>query len=802
MVKKLDAKKLYRHCDPKSLGFKTTDDLSPLNDIIGQERAVKALELGLGIRDRRYNIYVAGDPGTGKTSIVKTFLERVSAKEDKPPDLCYVRNFKDPYRPLPLQLPAGEGIRLCEAMDQMIDGLKLSIPAAFESEEYRERRRKIDELAVANRAKIFEALEEEASNRGFSLQRTPIGINAIPVLDGKPLTEEQFQQLEPEKRQEFEKGQAEIQPLVQEAIHEVSSLEEERVEQMRQLNQQVASFLIQPAVSKVKMHFANQSEVLEYLKDVAEDLMKNVDQFFSESDEDEDGDGGKSPNPIFGEENDPFNKYKVNVLVDNTNTDGAPVVVLDNSTYPNLFGKVEYRAMMGTLISDFTLIKAGALHQANGGYLVLSADNLMRNPLSWEGLKVAFKAGEVGIEDASSLTGQTTIEGLRPRPIPLDVKVIIVGSHYLYQMIEAYDEDFKKFFNVKCEFSDRVPWKARYVKMFGPLIKKRCEEHCLLPFESSGVARLVEYSAQLVGSQEKLSARFSDIMVIAREAVYWAQKSGSEQVSIDHVEQAIEEKHHRSNLIEEHIQEMIEDGNILVSVKKTAVGQVNGLSVYDLGDISFGRPTRITATVFMGKDGMVDIESEADLSGKIHTKSQFIIKGWFGETFAGDKPLSLSGNLTFEQSYGPVDGDSASCAELIALLSALSGVPVKQELAITGSMNQKGEVQPIGGVNEKVEGFYHVCKAKGLTGDQGVVIPAQNEKDLMLHRDVVQAVEDGKFHVWSAKTLDHAVELLTGDHPGKRSRSGKFPKGSLYSKVNERLQSFNKGLDGDGEDDS
>ncbi len=799
MIKKLDAKKLYRHCDPKSLGFKTTDDLTPLNDIIGQERAVRALELGLGIRDRRYNIYVAGDPGTGKTSIVKTFLERVSAKEDQPPDLCYVRNFKDPYRPLPLQLPAGKGIQLCQTMDQMIDGLKMSIPAAFESEEYRDRRRKIDELAVANRAHIFELLEAEAEKRGFSLQRTPIGINAIPVLDGKPLTEEQFQQLEPKQRQKFEKGQTEIQPLVQEAIHEVSSLEEQRVEQMTQLNQQVASYLIQPAVSKIKMHFTDQADVLEYLEDVAHDLMKNVDQFFSESDDDDSE--AKAPSPAFGEENDPFNKYKVNVLVDNTHTEGAPVVVLDNATYPNLFGKVEYRAMMGTLISDFTLIKAGSLHQANGGYLVLNADNLMRNPLSWEGLKVAFKAGEVGIEDASSLTGQTTIEGLRPRPIPLDVKVIIVGSHYLYQMIESYDEDFKKFFNVKCDFSDRVPWKANYVKQFGPLIKKRCEEYCLLPFDNTGVARVVEYAAQLVSSQQKLSARFSDIMVIAREAVYWAQQADKTKVSVAHVEQAIEEKHYRSNLVEEYIQEMIEDGNILVSVKKTAVGQVNGLSVYDLGDISFGRPTRITATVFMGKDGMVDIESEADLSGKIHTKSQYIIKGWFGEMFASDQPLSLSGSLTFEQSYGPVDGDSASLAELITLLSALSGVPVKQELAITGSMNQKGEAQPIGGVNDKVEGFFHVCAAKKLTGNQGVVIPAQNEKDLMLHRDVVNAVKAGKFHIWSVKNLDDAVEVLMGEKPGKRTR-GKFPEGSIYDKVNERLKSFNKGLDGASESEA
>lgn len=789
MVRELTSDKLYRRCDPATLGFEHTDQLDPLDDVIGQERAVKALELGLGIRDHRYNIYVAGDPGTGKISTVKAFLERVSADEPTPADLCYVRNFKNPYQPLPLQLPAGQGVQLAEAMTRLIEGLKFSIPAAFESDEYRQRRQEIDERAVANRARIFEALEEEAAKRGFALQRTPIGINAIPVHNGKPLTEEQYNQLSDAQRQQLEKNQQQIQPLVQNAIHDVSSLEEKRAQQVRQLNEEAAAFLIHPAITKLKQRFSEQEAVLQYLEAVEEDLMKNVDKFTTSDEEDQAQSGAG-----LGEEPDPFRKYMVNVLVDHNGTKGAPVVVLDNANYPNLFGKIEHRMLMGTLVSDFTLIRAGALHQANGGYLVLNADNLMRNPTSWEGLKVAFKRAEITLEDPAYMAGYSSAESLKPMPVPLDVKVIIVGGHGLYHLIEAYDEEFKKFFNVKCEFADYIPWKAKYVRQFGPFIRARCQDRCLLPFDNTGVARIVEYASQLVGSQKKLSARFSDIMVIVREAVYWAQQQGAQVVTVDHVNEAIEQRHYRSNLVEETIQRMIAEGSILVATKGTRVGQVNGLSVYDLGDIAFGRPVRITASAYMGKDGVVDIESEAELSGKIHTKGSMIIKGWLGQTFATTQPLSLSGAVTFEQSYGPIDGDSASCAELYALLSALSGVPIRQSIAVTGSLNQKGEVQPIGGVNEKIEGFFRVCQAKGLTQDQGVVIPAQNVTDLMLHQDVVKAVERGDFHIWPIKMVEEGLSIMTGQKAGKTS-TGRFPKGSVYARVNERLAAFNQGLE-------
>ena len=785
MARKLSPDELYRHCDPDTLDFETTDTLDPLDTVIGQDRAVKALELGLGIRDRRYNIYVAGDPGTGKVSTVRAFLERVSAKEPQPSDLCYVRNFKDPYRPLPLQLPAGEGCRLKAALDRLLAGLQFSIPAAFESEAFRQRRQHIDEQTVAQRAQIIGTLEAEAQKRSFGLQRTPMGLNVIPLHEGKPLTEEQYNKLNDEQRRALEQKREQLQPMLERVSRAASELEEARAQQLQALSLEVAKYLIQPEVDKLKGRYETLPNVLAYVEAVADDLMQNVEQFLPDEEE---------KDAFSGETQDPFFKYKVNVIVDNSETQGAPVVVLDNATYPNLFGKVEHRVYMGTLVSDFTLIRPGALQQANGGYLVLNADNLMRNPLSWEGLKVAFKGGEITLEDPAYLTGQPTAEGLKPQPVPMDVKVIVVGSHALYQTIDNYDEDFRKFFSVKCEFSDRIPWKEAYVKQFGPFIRARCEDRCLLPFDNTGVARIVEYAAQLVNSQHKLSARFSDITVIVGEAVYWAQQDDQDRVSLRHVEQAIEEKHYRGNLVEQAMQEMIEEGSILVAVEGQAVGQLNGLTVYDLGDSAFGRPVRITATAYAGKDGVISIESESDLSGKIHTKGGLILKGWFGQMFAVDKPLSLSGSLTFEQSYGPVDGDSASCAELIALLSSLSGVPLEQGLAITGSMNQRGEVQPIGGVNEKVEGFFRVCRNQGLTGEQGVIIPAQNVRDLMLHKDVIEAVRTGTFQLWAIERVEQGLELLTGEKAGTYAR-GKFPKSSIYGKVNARLRAFNEALE-------
>jgi len=791
-MRELRPEELRRRCDPDIFNFETTEELEPLDEIIGQERAMRALELGLAIKDFRYNIYVAGGPGLGKTSIVKAFLEKVSAKEKTPPDLCYVHNFEDPYTPKYLQLPPGWGCQLKEDMKKLVEMLKKDIPTAFQSEEYQKRKQQIDEEFNEARNRLFLELEGAAEKKGFVLQRTPVGIKTIPVLEGKPLTEERYRKLTPEERERIEKLQEEVQLMIQEAIGKVGRIEEERMKEIEKLNKDVASFTIHPRIAKLKEKYQEHSRVIEFLDGVGGDMLANIEDFME---------GERKQVLPMPEALDKFRKYDVNVLVDCSKTKGAPVVVQDNATYPNLFGKVERRVQFGVMTADFTMIKPGALHEANGGYLVLNADNLFRYWISWEALKIALRSKKIQIEDPASMLGFTATEGLKPEPVPLDIKVIIIGNPLIYQLLQLYDEDFRTLFNVKSDFDDLMDWKEEYVKKFGPFIKARCEERGIKPFHKSGVARVVEYASEITGDQKKLSARFSDIMTIIREASYWAEQDGSPYVTAEHVEKAIEEKIYRSNMIEEKISEMIERGDILVDTEGEVIGQVNGLSVYELGDFTFGRPSRITANVYAGKEGVVNIEREAELSGKIHTKGLMILKGWLGEKFAYDKPLSLSASIAFEQSYAKVEGDSASSTELYAIISALAGVPLKQGIAVTGSVNQKGELQPVGGINEKIEGFYKVCKLKGLNGQQGVIIPEQNINNLMLKKEIIDAVKKGKFHIWAVKNIDEGIELLTGQRAGARLDSKEFEKDTVYWKADQRIREINKVLSKSAEEE-
>lgn len=771
-MRELRAKELRRRCDPRSFfDFKTTAELEPLREVIGQERAIQALECGLGIKDSRYNIYVAGGPGTGKMSIVRSFLERISTREARAPDICYVHNFADPYTPRYLLLPPKKGVRLKADMNKLIELLRRDIPTAFKSEEYQERKRAIDEAVNQKREELFTELERRARKEGFALQRTPIGINSIPLVEGKPMTEEQYKRLSEEERRGLEERHRGVRLQIEETIRRAGALEEERASRLEELNREVAAYAVEPKITALQEAYGEEPRVAEFLNEVQGDILANLGIFMGE------------------ERSEELKRYGVNVLVDNSKAAGAPVVVEDNATYPNLFGKVERRVAQGVLTTDFTMIKPGSLHRANGGYLVLNANNLFRNPLSWEALKVALKSGMISIEDPATVLGFTATEGLRPEPIPLQVKLIIVGSHELYAILQAFDEDFQEFFKIKSEFDSEMDWEERYVKRFGPFIRARVlERPGLRDFDRTGVARVVEYATELAEDQRKLSARFSDIMAIIREASHCAEREGARFVTAEHVEQAISEKHYRSNLIEEKLQEMIARGDLLVEVAGAKVGQVNGLAVYELGDFSFGRPTRITANVFAGKEGVINIEREAELSGKIHTKGLLILKSWLGEHFAQEKPLSLSASITFEQSYSEIDGDSASATEALVLLSALSGVPLKQSIAVTGSLDQKGEIQPIGGVNEKIEGFFKTCKLKGLNGEQGVIIPEKNVDNLMLSREVIEAVREGRFHIWAIKTLDEGIELLTGQRAGRRLKSGRFERGSVYAKVERRLR--------------
>ncbi len=780
MVKELEAAQLRYTCDASAFGFKSTAELEPLDQIIGQERAIDALKLGLGIKDakNRYNIYVAGDPGTGKMSAVERFLTRASADEPQPPDLCYVHNFDNPYSPGYLELPAGKGCQLRTDLEHHIDRLKREIPKVFESDEFKARSKRINDRYGERRTTLLEEMETKARELGFAVQRTPIGINTLPLHEsGEPLSQEEYDALPEEKRDEIREHQGQVQTLIQEQLQEVARLDEEREAEIKKLAKEAVLFMIEPHFAQLKGRYEGLDKVIAFLESVKKDIVENLDSFQNS------GAAKKTPFPFPLPQADPFKKYSVNVLVDNAKTEGAPVIVEQNATYPNLFGSIERRVQMGVAVTDFTMIKPGSLHRANGGYLVLNANNLFRLGLSWEALKIALKRREIHIEDPWQMMGYSTTEGLRPEPVPFRIKLVIIGSPYIYELLHFYDEDFSKLFNVKADFGtemDRTPEREQEMARF---LGACCsQEPAVLPFDPTGVAKMIEYATELTGDQTKLSCQFGNLVSIVKEASYWARTDGASTVSGDHVRRALEKRDFRHDRIDAKIREMIERGTIFVDTEGERAGQLNGLAVLQMGDYAFGKPSRITATVHAGKAGLVDIEREAKLGGKTHTKGIMILKGFLGERFAQERPLSFSASLAFEQSYSMIDGDSASSTELYAILSALADAPIRQGLAVTGSVNQK------------IEGFYRVCKAKGLTGDQGVLIPRANVENLMLCEEVVEAVEAGQFHVYPVSTVEEGIEVLTGVAAGALRDDGTYPEDSVFGRAAGRLEAIHEAL--------
>lgn len=795
MARRLKPEELRRRCDAEVFEVETTAECEPLDEVIGQERAVRALQVGLGIKDFRYNIYVSGSPGTGRNSIVKTFLNKLSLTEPTPADLCYIHNFDDPYCPKYLLLPPGLGRKFAHDMDNLIKKLRERIPAAYRSDDYSKKRQGLDEQFEQLRARVYKSAEGEAQKRGFTFQPTAIGIKTIPIIDGKPLTQEAFLQLPEKERQRIAQAQQELPQIIQEALRQEQQIEEQRLKAIRELEEEVAEYTVHPLINSLQSRYKEYPRVVEFLDDVEADILQHVPEFAEPpQDKKEAGEGQGVPLPTGMI--DLFKRYAVNLLVDNNKTKGSPVIVEENATYTNLFGKIERRVQFGVMTADFSMIKAGSLHRANGGYLVLNVENLLKYWISWEALKIAIRCRQIQIDDPANMLGLTTTEGLKPEPVPLDTKVVLIGNPEIYYALEALDEDFGKLFTVKADFDDEMDWKPEYLKKFGPFMAARVKERPgLKHFHKSALARLIEYAAELAGDREKLSARFSHLMNIVREASYWAEREEARFVKAEHLEKAIAEKDYRNNLIEEKIHELIARGDLFIDTTGARVGCVNGLSVLQLSELAFGRPARITANIFTGKDGVVNLEREAALSGKLHTKGVLILKGWLGEKFARDQPLSLSASLAFEQSYAKIDGDSASSTELYALLSALANLPLRQDLAVTGSVNQKGEIQPIGGVNEKIDGFFKICKITGLTGDQGVLIPAQNVHHLMLRPEIVEAVRKQQFHIYAIKTIEEGLELLTGMQAGERGPDGKFSEGTLYTRVEARLHELHKNLD-------
>ena len=787
MLKELTAEQVRMQCAPTLFECNSTEDLKPSDGIIGQDRALSALKFGLNIAKPGFNIYVSGLAGTGRTTAIKSFMEALAAKKETPSDWCYVHNFRDSYCPKALEVPAGQGEALRKDMERTIGNVQRSLVQAFASKEYGERRAEITEDFGKKREAVFKILDKKARDRGFLLQATPVGVVFVPASDGEPMSEEAYNELSAKDKEELKKKQEELTRELNEQAAKLSTEQSAVEKQLEDTDREVVSYSISYLFEKLKDKYGELPQVVDYLKEVEQDIIEHFEQFKSEPKTSE-----ADPIAAMRElaRKQAFRKYEVNVLVDNSELKGAPVILELNPTFNNLFGRIEKEAQFGALYTDFTMIKSGSLHRANGGYLVVRIEDILTNFQSWEGLKRTLRDGKLVIEELGERLGFVVTKSLRPEPVPLDVKVVVIGEPIFYYLLLRLDLEFKELFKVKADFDSRMDKSKASLKEYAAVICRICNNENLKHLKNDALAKIIEHSSRLAGDQEKLSTLFADIADILREASFWAEEEGAKLVEAKHVEKAIEEKVYRSNLIQQRINEMIDKGMIIIDAEGEKMGQVNGLSVIDLGDFAFGRPTRITASVGVGREGLIDIEREAKLGGPLHTKGVMILNGYITDKYVGDIPLSLSARLVFEQSYEEVEGDSASSTELYAILSRLSDVPIKQGVAVTGSVNQKGEVQAIGGLNEKVEGFFEVCRAKGLNGEQGVLIPAANVRNLMLKEEVVAAVKEGKFHIYPVSTIDEGIEVLTGLKVGKRRKDGSFEPDSINDRVQKRLTSL------------
>jgi lon-related putative ATP-dependent protease len=789
--KELAPRELYHQCDPEQFSFETTEQIEGVEKPLGQPRAMEALDFGIGIETEGYNIFAMGIAGTGRHYLVRYFLEERAQKRDVPPDVCYVNNFEEDHQPWLLRLPSGRGRELASDMSNLIQEVRNAVKAAFENEEYQNRRQGITHEVQESQQKSLEEVQSKAKEKNLTILRTPAGFAVAPVRDGDVLPPEEFQNLPEEERQQIEKDVQEIQQEMQRFMQKAPKMEREVREKLEDLNREVAQYAIDPLIDELRQKFHNE-EVNNYLDAVQQDMVDNVEKLGPQEGGQQEGLrqllGGGSGGPSQAQLQEAWlRRYQVNVLTHHADDKGAPVVYEDNPTYMNLIGRVEHLAQMGALVTDFTMIRPGALHRANGGYLVLDALKVLQNPFAWESLKRAIKSQQIKMESLSQMYSLISTVSLQPEPMPLDVKVVLIGDPYVYHVVRNYDPEFASLFKVTADFAlslDRTP---QTQEDFGRLIGTVAHKEKLLPFDRKGVARVIEESARLIGDGEKLSIHMQRITDLLRESDYWARHNGNGVVSAPDVQRAIDAWVFRSDRIREQIQKEIKRGTILLDTEGSQIGQVNGLSVMMLSDFAFGRPSLITARLRLGKGEVVDIEREVEMGGPIHSKGVLILSGFLGSRYAYDRPLSLSASLVFEQSYGPIEGDSASLAELLALLSAIAEIPVKQTIAITGSINQHGKVQPIGGVNEKIEGFFDTCNARGLNGEQGVIIPISNVKHLMLRPDVVEAVQQGKFHVWPVETVDQGLEILTDMAAGQRDKEGNYPADSVNGRILAKL---------------
>jgi predicted ATP-dependent protease len=779
---RLPAQALYRASDLSSLQFDSSAELQDLSGGFGQQRAREAVQLGVGVRRRGYNLFVLGPAGLGKRTLVGEMLEARAAGEPPPTDWCYVNNFAQPHRPRALRLPPGQGVKLRHDMEQFVDELRATIPAMFESEEYRSRAEQIDAQISEQQEKMFVELGQESAREGIALLHTPAGFSLAPMRNGEVMSPEDYEKLSEAERDRIQTRMGELQEKLQKAIRGAQRLQKEKRARIKQLNREMTLFAVGALTEELKTRYEALPEVRTYLDQVQADVLENIEEFRRPEEAQTNILGlpmGEPPS---------FRRYEVNVLVgDEHKAPGAPVVAEEYPTYPNLLGRIEHVARFGTLVTDFALIKAGALHRANGGYLLVDAYKLLTQPYAWEGLKRALSTGEIRTESLGQAWGLISTVALEPEPIPLEGKVVLFGERMIYYLLLAYDPEFGELFKVSADFEDELPRDAAHEALYARLVATLARREQLLPLSRDGVARVLEQTARWSGDAERMSTQLEGLQDLLREADYLARNAEATMIGAAQVQQAIDGRARRSSRIREKIHDAILRGELLIETDGERVGRVNGLSVSFVGDYAFGFPTRITANARLGDGEVMDIQREVELGGPIHSKGVMTLSSFLASRYSSDRPHSMHASLVFEQTYGEVEGDSASVAELCALLSAIGEFPLRQSLAVTGSVNQHGQVQPIGGVNEKIEGFFDICRTRGLNGQQGVIVPAANAKHLMLRRDVVDAVAAGQFHVYAVNTIDEALELLSGLPAGEPNDEGAYPEGSANFHVAARL---------------
>ena len=781
MIQELSHKDARNFCPEVAFECSSSAELPPLREIIGQGRAVKALRFGLRIKSKGFNIYTSGMPGTGRKTAVEGFIRDMAKDMPIPDDWVYVNNFKDATEPHALRLPAGKGVELETQMEKFVAGMAGALREAFESNEYAQKRTLTLKSLDTERKEFTDGLNKLTADAGFQIIQSPIGLILVPVIDGKPVSEEEVERLPANVRKDIEKRRESLQGNVQEALIKLRNLDKVAEEKLIKLNREVATYVLEPGLSAIRQIFGIFPDVLEFIKNVEDDILDNIPSIVM-GEQPQQGPMGLTI-PTDG----PKHNYAVNVIVDNSKLKGAPVEIEMNPSYTRLFGATEKEARFGALFTDYTMIRGGAAHKANGGFLVMPVEGLFADPLTWPSLKQTLSNEKLEIEEPAARFGYMVTKSLRPKPIPFDAKVVLVGDPEAYEILYSMDKDFRELFKVKADFDTSMERNEENIKLYGNFVCALCNKEKLLHVDPSGLAAVIEYSSRIVEDKNKVATLFAEVANVIREANFYALENKAKVITRKHVYKALDEKIYRSNMIQVKLQEMVKKGVLLIETDGAKVGQVNGLSVLSLGDYAFGMPSKITASVGVGKEGLINVEREAQMSGPTHTKGVMIIGGYLNDNYAKESPLSLTAKLTFEQSYSGVDGDSASSTELYAILSALSGKPITQSVAVTGSVNQKGEVQAIGGVNEKIEGYFEVCKLKGLNGKQGVMIPQSNVQNLMLKEEVLDAMKAKKFHIWSVSSINEGIEHLTGASAGARNEDGTYPKDSINDLVQRRL---------------